>query len=80
MPNVILVVIMIWALMLWRYGFAVLHRNVLRRIAGPHPQYDNALQRRFRILDQAYAGVIVENGFDMGSDELCHRSSESVFF
>lgn len=52
--------------------FAVLHRrNLLRETAGPHPHYDNALQRRFRILERAYAGVTAENGFDTASDELC---------
>ena len=72
MPNVILVLIMILALMGWRYVFAVLHRKqVLRETAGPRPHYDNALQRRFRILERAYAGVIAENGFDPCSGEVC---------
>jgi hypothetical protein len=72
MPNVILVVLMILALMVWRSASAVLHRRqVLRETAGPHPHYDNALQRRFFILERACAGVIAENGFDPCSDEIC---------
>jgi hypothetical protein len=72
MPNVILVVVMILALMVWRSAFAVLRRRrVLRKTTEPHPHYDNALQRRFLILEQACAGVIAENGFDPCSDEIC---------
>ena len=72
MPDVMLLVVMILALMLWRSIFAVRHwRNGLREAAGPHPHHDNALQRRFRILERACGGVIAENGFDTGSDEVC---------
>lgn len=71
MLNVTLVLVIILALMLWRSVFAVLQRrNVRRETAGPHPHYDNTLQRRFRILERACAGVIAENGFDGESDEV----------
>lgn len=72
MPNVTLVLVIILALMLWRSVFAVLHRrNVLRETAGPRPHCDDTLQRRFQMLERAYTGVIAENGFDTGSDEVC---------
>jgi len=72
MPDVMLLLVMILALMLWRYVFPVLRRrNVLREAAGPHSHHDNTLQRRFRILERAFGEVIAENGFDMGSDEVC---------
>ncbi len=72
MANVILVVLMVLALMVWRSMFAVLHRrNAFRETARPHPHYDNVLRGRFRILERAYAGVIAENGFDRDSDETC---------
>jgi len=78
MPNVILVLIMILALMVWRSMFAVLHRKqVLRETAGPRPHYDNALQRRFRILERAYAGGIAENGLDPSSGEVCLSDGRS---
>jgi hypothetical protein len=71
MANVILVVVMILALMVWRSAFAVLRRRqVPGETTGPHPHYDNALRRRFLILERACAGVIIENGFDPCSDEL----------
>ena len=70
MANVLLVVVMILALMVWRSVFAVLHcRQVLRETAGRHPHYDNALRRRFLVL--ACPGVIAENGQDQCSDEIC---------
>ena len=72
MSNVTLVLVIIAALVLWRSVFAALHRgNVLGETAGPHPHYDNTLQRRFRILERAYAGGIEESGFDAESDEAC---------
>ena len=71
MPNVLLLLVMILALMLWRSVFAVLHReHELRETARPHPHYNNALQRRFRIFERAYAGVIAEDGLDKGPDKL----------
>ena len=79
-----MLVIIILALMLWRRVFAVLHRrNVTRETAGPHPNNDNTLQRRFRILERACAGVIAENGFDPCSDEIClsdRRSRAKTYF
>lgn len=77
MPNVMLVLVIILALMLWRSVFAVLHRRTVLRETGPHPHYENALRRRFRILERAYAGVIAENGVDLGSDEVCLSDGRS---
>ena len=78
MASVSLVLIMILTVMLWRSMFAALHRrNVLRETGEPHPHYDNALQRRFLILERAYAGVIEENGFDTGSDETAPSDGRS---
>ena len=70
MPDLILVLMlmMILALMVWRFGLSVASRGAT---AAPHPHYNDALQRRFRILERAFPGVIVENGFDTGSDEIC---------
>ncbi len=78
MTGAILAVIMFLALMLWRSVFAVLHRRpLLREIAAPGRHYDNALEWRFRILERACAGVIAENGFDMGSDGVCLSGGRS---
>src|SRR5215831_4576170 len=72
MPDVMLLLVMFLALILWRYVFPVLHRrNELRETAGPHPHHDDTLQRRFRILERACGGAFAENGFDTGSDEMC---------
>lgn len=70
--------VLILALMIWRSAFAVLRRKqVLKEAAGPHPHYNNALQRRFLILERACAGVIAENGFDPSSDEICLSDRKS---
>ena len=72
MPDVMLLLVMFLALIVWRYAFPVLHwRNELRETSGPHPHHDDTLQRRFRILERACGGVFAENGFDTGSDEMC---------
>ena len=71
MPNLILVVVMTSALMVWRSALAVLHRGQVRGTAGPHPPYGHALQRRFFILERAATGVIPENGFGPWSEEIC---------
>lgn len=58
--------------MVWRFVFAVVHRRpLLREIAAPGRHYDDALERRFCILERACAGVIAENGFDTVSDGVC---------
>lgn len=78
MSKVTLLLVIILALMLWGSVFAVLHRRKVRReTTGPHPRYDNTLQRRFRILERACAGVIAENGFDTESDEVCLSEGSS---
>ena len=78
MSSVTLAVILFLALMVWRSVFTVLHRRpLLREISAPHPHYDNALQRRFRLLERACAGVIAENGFDTGSDAVCLSDGRS---
>ena len=76
--TLVLVIILILVLMLWRSMFAVLYRrNVLREAAAPHPHCDNTLQRRFRVLERAYAAVIAESGFDTRSDEVCRCDGSS---
>ena len=78
MPDLMLLLVMILALMLWRYVFPVLHRrSVFTEAAGSHAPYANALQRRFRILERACAGVIAENGFDPASHEICSSDRRS---
>lgn len=51
MPNVILLLVMILALMLWRSVFAAMHRKDILRETGLRPHHGNALQRRFRALE-----------------------------
>ena len=70
MRSVVLLLVMILALMVWRSVLSVLHRRQVLS-AGPHRHDDDALQRRFRILERACMAVIAENGFDTGSDKAC---------
>ena len=76
MPDLILVLMlmMILALMVWRFALGVASRG---ETAAPRPHYNHALQRRFRILERACAGVIAENGFATGSDEVCLSDGRS---
>lgn len=72
MATAISTAIALVALMVWRFVLAAVHRRpLIRDIAVPGRHYDNALERRFRILERACAGVIVENGFDAVSDGVC---------
>ena len=67
MPNIILLLVMILALMLWRSVFAVMHRRDLLRETGLRPHHGNALPRRFRISERVPARVIAGEGFHRGS-------------
>lgn len=69
MPNVMLPLVMILALMLWRSVFAVMHRRDVLRETGPYPHRGNASRRRFRILERACPRVSAEEGFHAGSHE-----------
>jgi len=69
MPNVILLLFMILALMLWRSMLAVIHRRDVLRETGPRTRPRNAFQPRFRTLERTSPRRIAEEGFHMGSHE-----------
>lgn len=70
MPNVILLLFMILALMLWRSMLAVMHRRDVHRETGLRTHPGNAFQPRFRILERASARRIAGEGFHTGLDEI----------
>lgn len=70
MPNVILLLFMILALMLWRSMLAFMHRRDVRRETRFRTHRGNALQPRVRILERASARRIAQAGLHMASDEI----------
>lgn len=63
--------IAVLALIVWRFVFACLRRRPLARaISAPRGQQNNVLEQCLPILEQAGAGVIVEDRFGNGSDDI----------
>lgn len=70
MPNVMLTLVMILALMLWRSVIAVMHRRDVLRETGLYPHHGNASRRRIRISERAGPRVSAEQGLHTGPHEI----------
>lgn len=70
MPNVILLLVMILALMLWRSMLAVMHRRDVLRETRLRTHPGNALPPRFRTLERAPVRGITEERILRGSDQI----------
>ena len=77
MESVVLTVIALFTLIVWKFVFAGLHRRLLREIPPWHQEYDAALERRFRILEQPFVGTIEGNCLDTGSYRIELSDAES---
>ena len=63
--------IAVFALIVWRFVFGGLRRRPFARaIATAQEHQNNVLEQRFPILEQARAGVIAEDSFGNGSDDI----------
>lgn len=67
MESVVLTVIALFALIVWKFVFAGLHRRLLGEIPVRHQEYDGVLERRLHIFEQPLVRAIAGNGGDMGS-------------